>query len=154
MTGLSFELSQYHSPGPDGNTTPRSLNCSTPHCRIARDVLGTKAGSYYSSLRFSTYDKPTGDSVDTGCVLSPGLVGCDEDIRADQTVFWREIRVPVEVNVSWSEMVLQAVAYARCMFAASNIRQYVLVIALEHVSCEVNIRSKNQGRLKRYSLLR
>jgi hypothetical protein len=77
--------------------------------QTARSVLGTSAGCHYESLRFSTYHRPTGDRVSHGGArsLKPDLVGCDEDIQDDQTVYWRSIRIPVEVN-AWFDMVAKA----------------------------------------------
>ncbi|KAJ3991396.1 hypothetical protein F5050DRAFT_1898595 [Lentinula boryana] len=39
-----------------------------------------------------------------------------------------QIAIPVELKNNWSKMVLQAATYARCMFRASPLRQFVLVI--------------------------
>ena len=115
--------------------------------RTARDVLGSNAGSHYNTLRFSTYDRETADGIDGAHALKPDLVGCDEDIPSSRKVFWREIRIPVEVKDSWSDMVAQAATYARCMFAASSGRQYALIITLHHPSSEVRFLFFHRGGL-------
>jgi hypothetical protein len=115
--------------------------------RTARDALGNNAGSYYNSLQISTYDRETADGIDGAHALKPDLVGCDEDVPWSRKVSWREIRIPVEVKDSWSDMVTQAATYARCMFAASSGRQYVLVITLHHPSSEVRFLFFHRGGL-------
>jgi hypothetical protein len=110
-------------------------------------VLGTSDGSHYESLRFSTYHRPTGDRVSGARSLKPDLVGCDEDIKDDQTVYWRSICIPVQVNDSWSDMVAKATTYACCMFAASSGRKFALVIALHYPFNEVRLLFFHRGGL-------
>jgi hypothetical protein len=123
------------------------LNDTFRTTATARDALGNKAGSYYNSLQFSTYDRETADGIDGAHALKPDLVSCDEDVPSSRKVFWREIRILVEVKDSWSDMVTQAATYGRCMFAASSGRQYVLVITLHHPSREVRFLFFHRGGL-------
>ena len=44
------------------------------------------------------------------------------------------ITLPVEVKTSWKDMVAQAATYARCMFGASPMRTFALVLAFNHNS--------------------
>ena len=59
--------------------------------RAAQHVLGSNAGSYYNSLRFSTYDRETADGIDGAHALKPDLVGCDEDIPSSRKNFWLQV---------------------------------------------------------------
>ena len=105
--------------------------------QAARSALGERSGSHHKSLSFSEYDRVTEDGLDPAHSLKPDLVGCDQEITGSKKVPWRAIRIPVEVKKSWPDMVAQAAAYARCMFAAYSGRQYALIIALNHMSTKV-----------------
>ncbi|KAJ3784708.1 hypothetical protein GGU10DRAFT_314422 [Lentinula aff. detonsa] len=90
----------------------------------------------YGDLKFYVWDKPTKDGIEGAQPLKPdgaGVLGFEADEL--DNLFWsppaeggQQIAIPVEVKGSWSELVLQAATYARCMFSASPLRQFVPVI--------------------------
>ncbi|KAJ3725692.1 hypothetical protein DFJ43DRAFT_1157426 [Lentinula guzmanii] len=87
----------------------------------------------YRDLRFYVWDRPMKDAKS----LKPdgaGVVGFEADEL--DNLFWSPpaegMAIPVEIKGNWSELVLQAATYARCMFSASPLRQFVLVIGYKH----------------------
>ncbi|KAJ3982359.1 hypothetical protein F5890DRAFT_1530154 [Lentinula detonsa] len=94
----------------------------------------------YRGLKFYVWDKPTKDGIEGAQPLKPdgaGVLGFEADEL--DNLFWsppaeggQQIAIPVEVKGSWSELVLQAATYARCMFSASPLRQFVPVIGYKH----------------------
>ncbi|KAJ3990601.1 hypothetical protein F5050DRAFT_1582639 [Lentinula boryana] len=63
-----------------------------------------------------------------------GVVGFEADEL--DNLFWSPpaegMAIPVEIKGNWSELVLQAATYARCMFSASPLRQFVLIIGYKY----------------------
>ncbi|KAJ3991385.1 hypothetical protein F5050DRAFT_1207213 [Lentinula boryana] len=94
----------------------------------------------YRDLKFYVWDKPTKDGIEGAQPLKPdgaGVLGFEAEELVN--LFWsppaeggERIAIPVEVKNNWSELVLQAATYARCMFSASPLRQFVLVIGYKH----------------------
>ncbi|KAJ3730942.1 hypothetical protein DFJ43DRAFT_1082134 [Lentinula guzmanii] len=94
----------------------------------------------YRDLKFYVWDKPTKDGIEGAQPLKPdgaGVLGFEADEL--DNLYWsppdeggQQIAIPVEVKESWSELVLQAATYARCMFSASPLRQFVPVIGYKH----------------------
>ncbi|KAJ3978944.1 hypothetical protein F5890DRAFT_1469690 [Lentinula detonsa] len=94
----------------------------------------------YRDLKFYVWDKPTKDGIEGAQPLKPdgaGILG----FKADEldNLFWsppaeggQQIAIPVEVKENWSELVLQAATYARCMFSANPLQQFVPVIGYKH----------------------
>lgn len=107
-------------------------------------------------LRFAKYDKATGDGIHNASALKPDFVGLDDvaDSNPEDFLCWWslpsheiaetgkgkkrkdtpdfEIAVPGEVKGDWKVMVQQAGTYARGLFAASPLRRFALVIAVDH----------------------
>ncbi|KAJ3991403.1 hypothetical protein F5050DRAFT_1197572 [Lentinula boryana] len=94
----------------------------------------------YRDLKFYVWDRPTKDGIEGAQPLKPdgaGVLGFEADEL--DNLFWsppaeggEQIAIPVEVKDNWSELLLQAATYARCMFSASPLRQFVLVIGYKH----------------------
>ncbi|KAJ3995066.1 hypothetical protein F5050DRAFT_1713202 [Lentinula boryana] len=88
------------------------------------------------NLKFYVWDRPMKDAKS----LKPdgaGVLGFEADEL--DNLFWsppaecgEQIAIPVEVKGNWPELVLQAATYARCMFSASPLRQFVPVIGYKH----------------------
>ncbi|KAJ3983677.1 hypothetical protein F5890DRAFT_1566305 [Lentinula detonsa] len=105
---------------------------------LAQLPKGHKA--LYRDLKFYVWDRPTKDGIEGAQPLKPdgaGVLGFGAD-KLDN-LFWsppaeggEQIVIPVEVKDNWSELLLQAATYARCMFSASPLRQFVLVIGYKH----------------------
>ncbi|KIK53212.1 hypothetical protein GYMLUDRAFT_207582 [Collybiopsis luxurians FD-317 M1] len=92
----------------------------------------------HSALKFHVWDKQMKDGIDGAHPLKPDIAGVLGEETPD-TLFWSppvegesEMVIPVEVKEVWSTLVLQAGTYARCMFSASPLRQFVLVIGYDH----------------------
>ncbi|KAJ6567315.1 hypothetical protein DFH09DRAFT_1034482, partial [Mycena vulgaris] len=103
-------------------------------------------GTWYDELCFVKYDKGTGDGVGGAHPVKPDLGGGNDLVAGTNsdstpTLYWsprsqtpgQQMQLPVEVNDSWSEMVMQAATYARCLFSASPSRTFALVIAYQHI---------------------
>jgi hypothetical protein len=101
--------------------------------------------SYYSSLCFSVYDRPVVEGKDGSHPLKPDGLGCNGEISPTEKVSWRDIRIAVEVKGAWPELVAQAAAYSRCMFASSRGQNYNLVIGFNHKTCEVRFLFFHRG---------
>ncbi|KAF9040343.1 hypothetical protein BDP27DRAFT_1435164 [Rhodocollybia butyracea] len=88
---------------------------------------------FLQRLKFFTWHKSTKDGIDEAEPLKPDLAGsfCDE---APSELYWSppsggtQMKIPVEVKSSWSDLVLQAGTYARSLFSAAPLRQYALVL--------------------------
>ncbi|THU98458.1 hypothetical protein K435DRAFT_964912 [Dendrothele bispora CBS 962.96] len=102
-----------------------------------------KAGSHWwPVLKFSVYDKPTGDNVGSAEPLKPGFVGThrepDEPSRCVWGATWGDessqvgIDTPGEVKGNWRELINQAATYARAMTNFVPLRSFCLVIGVNH----------------------
>ncbi|KAF9040342.1 hypothetical protein BDP27DRAFT_1455315 [Rhodocollybia butyracea] len=88
---------------------------------------------FLQRLEFFTWDKSMKDGIDEAEPLKPDLAGlfCNE---APSELYWSppsggtQMKIPVEVKSSWSDLVLQAGTYARSLFSAAPLRQYALVL--------------------------
>ncbi|KAJ3994815.1 hypothetical protein F5050DRAFT_416995 [Lentinula boryana] len=86
----------------------------------------------HRDLEFFVGNRPMKDAKS----LKPdgaGVLGFEADEL--DNLFWsppveggEQMAIPVEIKGNWSELVLQAATYARCMFSASPLRQFVLII--------------------------
>ncbi|KAF9064267.1 hypothetical protein BDP27DRAFT_1333769 [Rhodocollybia butyracea] len=84
---------------------------------------------FLQRLKFFIWDKCMKDGIDEAEPLKPHLAGlfCDE---VPSELYWSppsratQMKIPVE-------LVLQAGAYARCLFSAAPLRQYALVLAYD-----------------------
>ena len=77
-----------------------------------------------------------------------------EEIEADGGLYWRrpasnghELLIPVEVKKGWKDLVCQAGTYARCLFMASPLRKFVLVLGYEYDTQEIRILVFHHGGL-------
>ena len=77
-----------------------------------------------------------------------------EEIKANGGLYWRrkglndhELLIPVEVKDGWRDLVRQAGTYARCLFMASPLRKFALVLGYEYVSQEFRILVFHHGGL-------
>ncbi|KAK7460946.1 hypothetical protein VKT23_008874 [Stygiomarasmius scandens] len=102
-----------------------------------------KAGSHWwPDLKFSAYDKPTGDTVGGAEPLKPDVVGThlepDDLSRCVWGATWGDesgqvgIDIPVEVKANWRELIKQAATYARAMTNFVPLRSFCLVIGVDH----------------------
>ncbi|KAJ3982176.1 hypothetical protein F5890DRAFT_1476372 [Lentinula detonsa] len=98
-------------------------------------------GALYRALKFHVCDRPTVDGFEGAKPLKPngvGVLGLEAAVEPDK-LLWSppaeggaQIAIPVEVKNNWSDLVLQSGIYARCMFSASPLRQFVLVIGYNY----------------------
>jgi hypothetical protein len=111
---------------------------------VCHNALGNSKGEYYSGLKFVEWDNPTQDGCPGEHRLKPDLAGGidlpgREEIKANGGLFWRrqgsnrhELLIPVEVKKGWKDLVRQAGTYARCLFMASPLRKFALVLGYEY----------------------
>jgi len=115
---------------------------------VCHDVLDEQEGfpirqeRWYNDLEF-TVGKPVVDGVEGAPPLKPDITG-GKGISAfkEERLYWKppadkpthRITLPVEVKKQWRAMVSQAATYARCLFSASPIRAFALVLAFNHES--------------------
>ena len=106
--------------------------------------LGQLKGEYYDDLKFIVWDCEVKDGVAGAAALKPDLVGGkglqDKDLTRASGLYWRpsnpnnsQLLILVEVKASWPELVRQAGTYARCLFGASPLRQYAMVLGYSHI---------------------
>ena len=129
--------------------------------KACHKALGDSKGEYYRGLKFVKWDKPTQDGYSGEHCLKPGLAGGinlpeREEIKADGGLYWRrpglnlnehELLIPVEVKKGWKELVRQAGTYARCLFMASPLRKFALVLGYEYNTQEIRILVFHHGGL-------
>ncbi|KAE9392024.1 hypothetical protein BT96DRAFT_944939 [Gymnopus androsaceus JB14] len=131
------------------------LNACLTACRVA---LGNKADdSYYRLLEFFVWDKETSDGISGAHPLKPDLASilrkADGKFSPPDKVFWSppedqaQMIVPVEVKDGWKDLVLQAGTYARCLFSASPLRQFTLVLGYEHKKRRLRFLAYHRGGL-------
>ena len=126
--------------------------------KACHKALGDSKGEYYRSLKFVKWDKPTQDGYSCDR-LKPGLAGGidlpeREKIKANGGLYWRrpgsnehEILLPVEIKRDWKELVRQAGTYAHCLFMASPLRKFALVLGYECDTQEIRILVFHHGGL-------
>ena len=116
------------------------LNSCVVSCH---QFLGQRKGKYYDDLKFIVWDCEVKDNVAGAAALKPDLIGGkglqDRDLTKARGLYWRppnptnhQLLIPVEVKGSWPELVRQAGTYARCLFSASPLRQYAMVLGYSH----------------------
>ncbi|KAF5367893.1 hypothetical protein D9757_011247 [Collybiopsis confluens] len=112
------------------------LNAGLQSCR--ESGLGTRDGkAIYGDLMFWVWDKLLGDKVDGAHPLAPDIAGA-LGTEEPKKLFWspklgeKGMKVPVEVKNDWSKLVAQAGTYARALFSANPLRQFVLVLGYNH----------------------
>ena len=120
--------------------------------------LGQRKGKYYDDLKFIIWDCEVKDGVAGAAALKPDLVGGkglqDKDLTRASGLYWRppnpnnaELLIPVEVKASWPELVRQAGTYARCLFSASPLRQYAMVLGYSHTESKFRFLFFHRGGL-------
>ena len=132
-------------------TFPKSnteLDHYEPLCKLlnncveaCRKALGDSMGEYYRDLNFVEWD----NRIQDGCSGGPDLVGGinlpeEKEIKENGGLYWRrrgsnghELLLPVEVKAGWRDLVSHAGTYARCLFNASPLREFALVLGYEYV---------------------
>ena len=111
-------------------------------------VLGDTRGKLYRDLKFIVWDHPMADGIAGASPLKPDL-GAGKGLPKRDTIktggglYWRppessnyQLLIPVEVKGNWAELVCQAGTYARCLFSASPLRQFALVLGYSHIKQE------------------
>ena len=97
---------------------------------------------WYKDLEF-TVAKTAADGVEGAAPVKPNVTGgIGISKLAEQRLYWKptpdkptyRITLPVEVKDDWKDMVAQAATYARCLFGASPMRTFALVLAFNHSS--------------------
>ncbi|THU87888.1 hypothetical protein K435DRAFT_325277 [Dendrothele bispora CBS 962.96] len=102
-----------------------------------------KAGSHWwPDLKFSVYDKRTGDEVDGAEPLQQDIVGTHLELDILSRCVWGVMRrdgsgqvgidIPGLVKAQWRELVKQAATYARAMANFVPLRLFSLVIGVNH----------------------
>ena len=94
------------------------LNNCVEACHKA---LRDSKGEYYRDLKFVKWDNP-----------------CSNE---------HELLLPVEIKKGWKDLVCQAGLYARCLFMASPLRKFALVLGYEYDSQEIRILVFHHGGL-------
>ena len=134
----------------------RLLNNCVEACHKA---LGDSKGEYYRNLKFVKWDNLTQDGYSDGPYIKPNLAGGinlpeRDEIKADGGLYWRrpgsnghELLIPVEVKKGWNDLVRQAGTYARCLFMASPLRKFALVLGYEYDTQEIRILVFHHGGL-------
>jgi len=99
--------------------------------------LPVRQNRWYERLEFIVA-RNVMDRVDHASSLKPDIAG-GKGISAlsEDRLFWKpppekpthRITLPVEVKNRWRDMVSQAATYARCLFSASPMRTFALVLA-------------------------
>ncbi|KAF5379960.1 hypothetical protein D9757_010237 [Collybiopsis confluens] len=112
------------------------LNAGLETCR--ESGLVTRDGeAIYGPLMFWVWDKLVGDKVDGAHPVAPGIAGA-LGTEEPKKLFWspklgeKGMKVPVEVKNDWPKLVAQAGTYARALFSANPLRQFVLVLGYNH----------------------
>lgn len=112
-----------------------TLNKALDACRSV--MPSTKNGRFYALLRFfDRGNNPMADGVYGANPLKPDVVGISGE-ECPSKLWWRPAtmkradtaEVPYEVKESWAELINQAATYARCLFSASPLRSFALVLA-------------------------
>ncbi|KAG9223364.1 hypothetical protein CCMSSC00406_0009255 [Pleurotus cornucopiae] len=88
--------------------------------------------SYLRYVRFKGYAKTMQESVSGEFVLKPDIVGVTKWLLNKGRASWYSTVLAGEVKSSWKELVPQAGTYARCLFAASDHRIFIPILALDH----------------------
>ncbi|EJD39528.1 hypothetical protein AURDEDRAFT_187289 [Auricularia subglabra TFB-10046 SS5] len=87
-------------------------------------------------FRFYVYDKMMKERVDGSGSLKPDLLALSFLLTGDYRVFWRNVRVAVEVKASLSEGLKQAMTYARSMLAMED-KWFAPVLVVSHRSQKI-----------------
>ena len=107
-----------------------------------QNVFPPRQDRWYKDLEF-TVGKPVVDGVEGAASLMPKITGGNGiSAFAEEQLYWNPpkdkpthmITLPVEVGKHWGTMISQAATYARCLFSASPMRVFVLVLAFNHES--------------------
>ena len=133
------------------------LNNCVDACRGAlRDSKSAAIESrplFYDLLRFIVCDKTTEDGVEGASPVMPDLVG-GLDLAPDDRVAWdpqnpltKQVLLPVGVKMDWAPMVLQTATHARCLFSASPLRQFAVVLGFRDVKAELRFLVFHRGGL-------
>lgn len=88
--------------------------------------------SYLRYVRFKGYARTMQESVSGEYVLKPDIVGITKRLLNKGRASWYYTVLAGEVKSSWKELVPQAGTYARCLFAASDHRIFIPILALDH----------------------
>ncbi|KAG7094145.1 hypothetical protein E1B28_007757 [Marasmius oreades] len=89
----------------------------------------------YGKLKFAVYDRPMLDGIDGAAAVKPNL-GSSRNLQEGVKLSWgaveakgvRQMDVPGEVKLLWSQLLAQAAVYARYLFSASPTRTWSLVL--------------------------
>ena len=110
---------------------------------------------WYKDLEF-TVGKTVMDGVEGAASLKPDITGGKGiSVLAGERLYWKppadkpahKITLPVEVKKQWRAMVAQAATYARCLFAASPMRTFVLALGFNHESNMLRLLAFHRGGL-------
>ncbi|KAF4605844.1 hypothetical protein EYR40_004634 [Pleurotus pulmonarius] len=88
--------------------------------------------SYLRHARFKGYARTMQESVSGEYVLKPDIVAVTKRLLKKARASWYSTVLAGEVKSSWRQLVPQAGTYARCMFAASDHRIFIPMLALDH----------------------
>ncbi|KAJ8703382.1 hypothetical protein PTI98_002008 [Pleurotus ostreatus] len=86
--------------------------------------------SYLRDVRFKHYAKTMQETGE--CALRPSIIALTKLLLNKGRASWYSTVFAGEVNSCWKRLVLQAGAYARCLFAASDHRIFIPILALDH----------------------
>lgn len=103
-----------------------------------------REGRWNATLNFVVYYRPTKDGVEDASPVKPVLVGGDGLMGTrDEIPSWsplnendKAVRIPVECEEGYPELICQAATYAQCLIDASPFRQFALVLGFEHIRKE------------------
>ncbi|KAJ7507201.1 hypothetical protein B0H11DRAFT_194572 [Mycena galericulata] len=115
------------------------------HPSVGEFMLKPIKKRWYPQLYFHYNDEPTADGIDSAAPLKLDIVGLHEQVFKPKALpcCWGfsaaknpQVRIPVEVNKAWPELIWQAATYARALRSATPERALRLVFGFNQVSCE------------------
>ena len=92
----------------------------------------------YDRIKFVVYDTTTEDGVEGAApVKLDNVGGLDLEPDEHENPFTKQALLPIVVEVNWVPMVVHAAAHAHCLFSASPLRQFVVVLGFQCVKAEL-----------------
>ncbi|KAL0950089.1 hypothetical protein HGRIS_010090 [Hohenbuehelia grisea] len=93
--------------------------------------------STFCDTKFFPYDRSMADTNVSGeYPLKPKILLLQEDVAKGENASWQEVFLAVEIKGIWSDLIWQAATYARSLFAASDHRCFVPILALNYKTGE------------------
>ncbi|KAL0953136.1 hypothetical protein HGRIS_004404 [Hohenbuehelia grisea] len=94
--------------------------------------------SLFQSVSFVAYAKTMQESVTGEYVLRPDILALIQGLAKGQASWYAAI-LAGEVKGDWGRLILQAGTYARSLFAATDHRTFIPILALRHTTSEFRL---------------